>query len=416
MKLIKVGLSVANYLQGRNNGQDEYVATFDDAQTFSMETAFSKFIDNLKNENHINIDKVNNITYSVVSNMGHIYNMAHECIAKERVDYSKANDDNVGVKKATVRIPRKAFRDNDIWELKPSNILRYCCTLPYRCQNLFIDENNTLVDITAHGVRDINDRVLYPQVDLRIAIKHNPYILVDTLYYIICNGYNTSGHDMKAVYEQDLSYLPGILLEDSFKLRKLTKEHISDFYRKLCKHNELYSYFIYGCKLNIQTVFKGQDKDSLYNPYRVNAGKSILSQLEELQAAIEEQPMLRDMAMPDVPNAGVVNNVDVMLNPFIWNAPRNVVNNPIPPDLHVENANIGNPDFGWVAHNMPGHQVIQEREVIELREQQAILELAMERRAMQAGENNRQRIGQLRQNREENPILPQNAFPIPENQ
>ena len=350
MKLIKTGQSVMDHLQGRNRGASEYTATFDEAQSLTMEQAFDKFIDNLKNENKIVIDKVNTITYSVTSDFGHTYNMAYECIAKERVDYSKNKDSDVAVKKTSSKLPRKYTYSNDIWELKPSNILRYCCTRPYRFQNLFIDENETLVDITTHGVRDFNDRILYPQIDLRIASSRNPYILVETLYYLICKAYGTMGFDFKPVFEQDLSYLPGILLEDSCMLRKLAKDHTFDFFRRLCKHNELFSYFVYGCKLNINATFNGQDTKSMYSPnvkyIRKPMPRNMLDTLEDAFEGRLNPVHLPEVAPPIDVGGGIfqqmqmggINNV-VIDNPFVW-----ARNGDIPVAGPVENDNIA-----WIA-------------------------------------------------------------------
>lgn len=278
MELLKTGRSVIRFITGDNVEQDDYVATLDCSPKIGIDTAFSMFVTKLKVENDVKVKNHSLNDFSISDEKGNTYTMAHERVTNikpenERLQNIRNGDDQLPDERELVEVPdaievasigkkKAAKRVQDKWEVKPSNILRHMCTRNFRFQNLYLDGNNNLVDITEHAVRDINNRVLIPQINLKTAARYNENVIIDTIFMKIARGYMISNIHSKDLFEQDYYYANRIDCED-VRIKELCERKTSGFFRFLCANPKLEEYFIIRCGLKFKVEYVQAKKSSI---------------------------------------------------------------------------------------------------------------------------------------------------------
>lgn len=293
MNLVKTGRSIDNFLIGKQAFKDDYIGVLDDVvHSLSIEEAFEMFCTKLVNENNVKIKQVYTWPCSVVDIDDNTYTLAHEKIVKGEKKEKERN--NPYVKKSSSTFIRK-----------PSNLLRHLCTRDFRAENIYIDENKNLVDITTNALRDKDRRVLKSQINLPTVVEYDPYTLIKYLYYIVHRGFSIEGDEYNNILNANFRRLHYVNIEDSKQLETMVTKDTSLFYEQLGKSDSIKWYFTCVCKLDFEVKYTGQAKKPGMSSYSFepiilnndiwgrNAEEPMPNEIEVQQPNIAPNPLAR---------------------------------------------------------------------------------------------------------------------------
>lgn len=237
MNLVKTGRSIDNFLMGSQKFKDDYIGVLDDVlQSLDIEEAFEVFRTRLLNENNVKIKQAYTEPCTVVDADDNTYTLAHETIIKEE----------------------KGGKQKNKLIQRPSNLLRHLCTRDFRLENIYIDENKNLVDITANALADKDRRILNPQIKLSTVVEYNPYSLIKCLYYVVSKGFFLTEPEYTGILNSNFQRLRPINIEDSKQLEIMVTKDPAFFYDQISKFNSSKWYFTSVCNLKFEVKYVGQ--------------------------------------------------------------------------------------------------------------------------------------------------------------